>query len=100
MPRHRSQDAVDKKTGATLKSGRGFTDEEVVGMLIVLLFAGQHTSSITTAWLGAEALRHPEVLAELQAEQQKYVPDHASLKYENLLVMDTMRRSITEVRRE
>lgn len=32
--------------------GRATTDEEISGMLIASLFAGQHTSSITSAWTG------------------------------------------------
>ena len=35
-----------------LRDGRSLTDDEVVGMLIGLLLAGQHTSSTTSAWLG------------------------------------------------
>jgi len=33
------------------KDGTAITDEEVTGLLIALLFAGQHTSSITSSWL-------------------------------------------------
>ena len=32
--------------------GRHLNDEEITGMLIAGLFAGQHTSSITSAWTG------------------------------------------------
>lgn len=32
--------------------GRATTDQEIVGLLIALLFAGQHTSSITSTWTG------------------------------------------------
>ena len=32
------------------KDGTCLTDDEVVGLLIALLFAGQHTSSITSTW--------------------------------------------------
>ena len=35
-----------------LRDGQSLTDSEVVGMLIGLLLAGQHTSSTTSAWLG------------------------------------------------
>lgn len=34
------------------RDGRGLTDQEIVGMLIGLLMAGQHTSSTTSAWMG------------------------------------------------
>jgi sterol 14-demethylase len=32
------------------KDGSRITDDEVTGLLIALLFAGQHTSSITSSW--------------------------------------------------
>ena len=32
--------------------GRATTDEEITGFLIATLFAGQHTSSITSSWTG------------------------------------------------
>ena len=38
----RYKDETDK-SGNVTKKGRGFTDSEVTGWLIVLLFAGQHT---------------------------------------------------------
>lgn len=35
-----------------VNGGRGLNDEEVSGLLIALLMAGQHTSSTTSAWFG------------------------------------------------
>ena len=32
--------------------GRALEDEEITGLLIAVIFAGQHTSSITTSWTG------------------------------------------------
>ena len=46
----------------------------MVGMLIVLLFAGQHTSSISVTWLGVMLLSHPEALAEVTTEEQSRRP--------------------------
>ena len=93
------RDETDAHSGAVLKKGRQFTADEVTGWLIVLLFAGQHTSSITSTWLGAMLLSNPGALAELRAEQERLCPDEASLNYANLLEMDTMRRSVTETLR-
>lgn len=39
------------------KDGRSTTEGEVTGLLIAALFAGQHTSSITSTWTGAYLLR-------------------------------------------
>merc|ERR1719478_2049064 len=81
----RYADTKDKATGKVTKAGRGFTDSEVTGWLIVLLFAGQHTSSITSTWLGAMLLSNPEAMKVVKAEQEAKVPEEASLNYANLL---------------
>lgn len=36
--------------------GRQLTSEEITGLMIAVLFAGQHTSSITSAWTGYEMI--------------------------------------------
>ena len=91
--------AEQEAGGPKGQAGRGLTDSEVTGLLIVLLFAGQHTSSITATWLGAMLLAHPEAMAELRAEQERLVPNEPSLGYKALLEMDSMRRAITETLR-
>jgi len=79
---------------------RGYTDDEIVGMLIVLLFAGQHTSSISVTWLGAMLLSHPEALEEVMDEQRHVFEDGtAPLSYEKLIQLDAMRRAISETLR-
>lgn len=95
----RYKDTVDRATGKVLKTGTGYTDDEITGLLIVLLFAGQHTSSITSAWLGAMILSHPEELAKLQQEQSATFGPGDKLNYESLLKMDGMRRAISETLR-
>lgn len=47
---------------AQYKDGRKLTEQEVGGMMIALLFAGQHTSSITSAWTGLLLLANREFL--------------------------------------
>jgi len=48
------------------RDGRQLVDGEIVGMLIGLLMAGQHTSSTTSAWLGFYLARnkHMQVRGE------------------------------------
>jgi cytochrome P450 len=42
--------------------GRATTDDEIAGLLIALLFAGQHTSSVTSSWTGYRMLSNPKWL--------------------------------------
>ena len=59
--------------------GSKLTDHEITGILIANMFAGHHTSSVTTAWSLLELLRAPDyyekVCAEVRnrfAENEKY----------------------------
>jgi sterol 14-demethylase len=51
------------------KDGTTLTDDEVVGLLIALLFAGQHTSSITSTWTTMYLLHHKECFDKFMDEQ-------------------------------
>jgi sterol 14-demethylase len=51
------------------KDGTKITDEEVTGLLIALLFAGQHTSSTSSAWTLLHMLHNPDIKKRVQQEQ-------------------------------
>lgn len=44
------------------KDGTPIPNEEIIGLLVGLLLAGQHTSNVTATWLGLFLLTHPEEL--------------------------------------
>jgi len=45
------------------------TDDEIAGMLIGLLMAGQHTSSSTSSWLGLFLAKNKDIQTHLFEEQ-------------------------------
>lgn len=49
--------------------GRGLTDAVIAGLLLSVIFAGQHTSAVMGAWTGILLLEHPEFLPPILAEQ-------------------------------
>lgn len=51
------------------KDGTPITDEEVTGLLIALLFAGQHTSCITSTWTSLFISHNPEIMKRVMEEQ-------------------------------
>ena len=53
------------------RDGRPLTDDEIAGLLIGFLLAGQHTSSTTSAWLGFFLARHKTLQDSLYQEQIK-----------------------------
>lgn len=85
---------------ATYKDGRPLTDDEVAGMLIGLLMAGQHTSSTTSAWLGF-FLARDKVLQEKCYQEQKTVcgEDFTPLSYDQIKDLNLLDRCIKETLR-
>ncbi|KAL3157764.1 hypothetical protein ABBQ32_012190 [Trebouxia sp. C0010 RCD-2024] len=82
-------------------NGRYTTDEEITGMLIAVLFAGQHTSSVTSTWTLLSMLANKEVgLQPALAEQQRVVQEFGSeITQEALNHMQALQRNITEALR-
>ncbi|KAI5084495.1 hypothetical protein GOP47_0000664 [Adiantum capillus-veneris] len=88
---------IDSKYRAT---GRSLTDYEITGLLIAALFAGQHTSSITSTWTGAYLLKHKQFLGPVLDEQRDVIKRHGDkLDYDVLGEMDVLYRSIKEALR-
>jgi len=54
------------------KDGSLVTEEEVTGLLIALLFAGQHTSCGSGTWTMLHLLHNPKVLERVMKEQEQY----------------------------
>ncbi|KAE8686497.1 hypothetical protein F3Y22_tig00111059pilonHSYRG00087 [Hibiscus syriacus] len=75
------------------KDGRPTTEAEVTGLLIAALFAGQHTSSITSTWTGAYLLRHNEFPSAVVEEKKQLMQKHGSkVDHDILSEMDTLYR--------
>ena len=66
------------------------TDEEITGMMIALLFAGQHTSSITGTWTGLRLLDNKDkCMPKIIEEQKRIMKEHGNeLSYDILQSMD------------
>lgn len=78
-------DLVDTLMNATYKDGRPLSDDEIGGMLIGVLFAGQHTSSITAAWTGLELQANPAYLKRVMDEQKAVMAEfNGELTFEAL----------------
>ncbi|GAV64312.1 p450 domain-containing protein [Cephalotus follicularis] len=82
------------------KDGRPTTDSEVTGLLIAALFAGQHTSSITSTWTGAYLLCYKEYFAGALKEQKNLMQKHGNkVDHDILSEMDVLHRCIKEALR-
>jgi sterol 14-demethylase len=62
------EDFIQTLMESTYSDGTTLTDHEITGILIANMFAGHHTSSVTTAWSLIELLRHPAYYQRVCAE--------------------------------
>ena len=60
------------------KDGTAATDEQVTGLLIALLFAGQHTSCITSTWTSLFICHNKKIKNRIIAEQREVFGDDLS----------------------
>ncbi|KAL8115527.1 sterol 14-demethylase [Apium graveolens] len=82
------------------KNGRPTTDTEVTGLLIAALFAGQHTSSITSTWTGAYLLANKKYLSAVSDEQKTIMRKHGNnVDHDILSEMESLHRCIKEALR-
>ncbi|MCY4148088.1 MAG: cytochrome P450 [Gammaproteobacteria bacterium] len=84
------QDFMQTLMEARYKDGRALTDDEVSGLLVTVLFAGQHTSAVLGTWTILELMRNTGYVARVREEIQKLYCDTgcvdlASLKQQNIL---------------
>ncbi|GAA0185909.1 oxygenase [Lithospermum erythrorhizon] len=82
------------------KDGRPTTESEVTGLLIAALFAGQHTSSITSTWTGAYLLCNQKYMSAVQEEQKELMKKHGTkIDHDILSEMEVLYRCIKEALR-
>ncbi|RLU86992.1 cytochrome P450 [Streptomyces griseocarneus] len=70
-PHSGPRDMLTTLLTARTPRGEALDDTTVVGLLIGMIFAGQHTSAVLAAWTGALLLSHPEHLPVLLREQEE-----------------------------
>ncbi|XP_047063554.1 obtusifoliol 14-alpha demethylase-like [Lolium rigidum] len=93
-------DVLQRFIDSTYKGGRGTTVEEVSGMMLGLIFAGKHTSAMTTTWTGACLLSHPKYFdAALEEQKQIIIKYNGKIDYNILSEMVTLHSCIKEAAR-
>src|SRR3954465_8720102 len=65
------QDILSLLVGARGEGGETFSDREIRDQLMTLMFAGHDTSTSTLTFMLHELARHPEVVRQLQEEQDR-----------------------------
>ena len=92
-----SEDMIWNLMNSVYKDGTPVSDTETAHMMIGLLMAGQHSSSVTSSWIMLHLAAQPEIMEELYQEQLDILGDDA-LSYENIqklsLAMHVIRETL------
>src|SRR5262249_40459150 len=64
-----NDDFLDTLIAARGSDGEPLSNDIIIGLLLTLLFAGQHTSGVPAPWTGVRLLQHPHQFAPILAEQ-------------------------------
>ena len=92
-------DILDVFMKATYKDGKKFSDDEITGLLIALLFAGQHTSTITSTWTALFIASDPSIKKRVLDEQLEIVDDPKQLSMNNIDQMSLLHNCMREALR-
>ena len=92
-------DFMQSLMDATYADGRALSDDEITGILLTVLFAGQHTSAVLATWTGLELTRVPEYMARVRDETQAIYADTGTMSLEGLKQQVTMEHAVRECER-
>jgi sterol 14-demethylase len=93
------EDFLDTLMGARYPDGRTLEEEEITGLLLATVFAGQHTSAVLATWTGALLLEHEAHLAAVRAEQDAVFGSGREMTVETLRQLSVLERCIKEAER-
>ena len=96
---YRGDDFLQTLMDAEYKDGSKLTDHEVTGMLVAAMFAGHHTSSVTTAWTLIELLRHPQFLDGVHDEIRARYAEEEAYTFQSLRDLEKTERAVKEALR-
>ncbi len=95
-----SDDVLQILMDAVYKDGTTMSDDNIAGLLIGVLFAGQHTSSITGTWTLLFLLKNPAYMAKVLQEQVDVLAKHGGkLTFEALKDMLHLEFAVRETLR-
>lgn len=95
-----SEDMLWNLMGSVYKDGTPVPETEVAHMMIGLLMAGQHSSSVTSSWIMLRLASQPEIMEELYQEQLRALGDMSKpLTYDDLGKLPLIKRVIRETLR-
>ena len=95
----RGEDFLQTLMEAQYADGRRLSDDEITGLLLTILFAGQHTSAVLAAWTGILLWQHPRYLLPVLQELQTVYGSGRAVSFESLHQLVYLERAIKEAER-
>jgi sterol 14-demethylase len=79
-----AQDFLQILMDTKYASGEPLSEHEITGLLLAAMFAGHHTSSVTTAWMMLELARTPSLYARVRSEVFRVYGEAGPVTYQSL----------------
>ena len=95
----RPDDFMQTLMHARYRDGRVLDDDEITGILLTVLFAGQHTSAVLATWTGLELLRTPSYLARVRDEIQDVYREAGAMSLASLKRQEALEHAVRECER-
>ena len=95
----RPDDFMQTLMQARYTDGRALSDDEITGILLTVLFAGQHTSAVLATWTALELLRAPSYLARVRDEMQDVYREDEAMSLESLKRQVVLEHAVRECER-
>ncbi len=93
------EDFMQTLMHARYKDGRALSDDEITGILLTVLFAGQHTSAVLATWTGLELMAAPSYVARLRDEIQDVYGGAEELSLASLKRQTALENAVRECER-
>jgi sterol 14-demethylase len=84
---------------ARYRDGSALTDDAITGLLLTIIFAGQHTTSVLAAWTGVLLLQHPQYLPPILKEQKEIFGSAREMSLDRLRRLQRLECAIKEAER-
>ncbi|NEO42096.1 MAG: cytochrome P450 [Moorea sp. SIOASIH] len=94
-----TEDFLQTLIAAQYSDGTALSEDNITGLLLTLLFAGQHTSAVLAAWTGILLLQHPQYLPTILQEQKQVFGENPEMSLTALGRLSDLESAIREAER-
>lgn len=94
-----AEDFLQTLMEASYSDERPLSDDEIAGILVTSLFAGQHTSAVLATWVGLELAARPAQVEPVLAEMRKVYGADATVSRAALRAQQVLERTVRETER-